>query len=125
MMAKLEDDFAELRKLFAADEGVDEETRADNEQQIQEWEQSVRTHELMAEWQEHPISKSISIRAEETYVECATTLWRNRSLTDAQRAALWAKQDAAQFILTLTEKDPKGVIARIHKQVKSAIDAVS
>ncbi len=52
-------------------------------------------------------------------------LVENRSLTEAERLSVYAKQDAAKWILSLTEKDAPKELERIHSAIKQALDATN
>ena len=113
----------EVRKIFLTD--VDEETRLDNEKTIIEWETGLRENEAIAEWREHDITKKIALQAKQSYKDHAMQLALDRRISQETREALWAKQDACLFILSLTEIDAKGAIERIHNEIKTALNATN
>lgn len=113
----------EVRKLFLSE--VDEETRVENEQKIEEWQTGLRTNEVMAEWRDHDITREIANRTKESYKDISLQLALNRSLTQEQRHTLWGRQDACLFILSLTEVDARGRIKQIHKDIKAALAATN
>lgn len=110
-----------LKEIFLTE--VDEETQKENLAQIQEWETALIEHEAYLDWQEHDITKAITAQARSTYRDAAVVLAQNRQLTDAERAALWAKQDAALWLLSITDKDAKGAIAQIKREIHTALNA--
>jgi hypothetical protein len=116
-MRELED----LRAFFLTD--VDPETRADNEQRIKDWEQSLRVNRAFAEWQALDITQDILRQAKQTYLEASTALATNRALTDDQRARFWASQDASLWIVSLISKDAAAEIATIESEVRHALSA--
>ena len=113
-------DLDKLREIFLAGD-VDEETRADNEERIREWETTLRENNAFLGWQSHDITRQISQQAKQSYKDISLQLATNRALTDQQRYSLWGKQDACLFILSLTEKDTKGPIDQIHREIKMAL----
>jgi len=111
-----------VRQIFLNDDGLDEETKEDNAKKILEWEQGLIANEAFAGWKDHDVTRQIEKQAKDSYKDIAMRLYRDRTLTDTQRVSLWAKQDAIQWILSLTEKDAKGAIEQINKEIKLAID---
>lgn len=59
----MNNDLEKVREIFLSE--VDEETRADKETKIEEWERDLRESEAMAEWREHDITKKIAAQAKE------------------------------------------------------------
>lgn len=112
----------EIRARFLSAD-IDAEDREENEQILKEWEQGLIHNEAYLSWQEHDITREIAKKMKNEYKETALVLAQNRSLTETQRASLWAKQDACQFILSLTEKDSKGQLEQIQNEIKRAINA--
>lgn len=108
-----------VRKIFLTE--VDEETRADNEKLIKEWEQGLIHNEAFKDWQDHDVSREIADQARRSYIDCALSLASNRQLTDEQRKSTWAKQDAALWLLSLIDKDAKGTIKRIEEEIKRVL----
>lgn len=113
----------EVREIFLTE--VDEETRLDNEKKIEEWEIGLRTHEAMADWQDHDITKQIIAKAKEACKDIAFTLANDRRLTEEQRMTLWGRQDACLFLLGLAGEDAKARIAQIQKEIKTALNATN
>jgi hypothetical protein len=111
-----------VREIFLSEE-IDEELRADNEERIKEWEQSLIQSEAFASWQDHDITKNIVSQIKSSYKEIGVQLSTDRKLTETQRQSLWAKQDACTFLLELTEKDAKGTIEKITNEIRQAINA--
>lgn len=111
-----------IRAQFLADD-IDPEDREENEQILKEWERGLIHNEAYLSWQEHDITREIAKKMKSEYKDAAMVLADNRSLTDTQRASLWAKQDACKFILSLTEKDSKGQLEQIQNEIKRAINA--
>lgn len=109
-----------LKEVFLSDE-IDEDTRADNEQRIAEWERGLLTHKAFASWQQHDISQQIAAQAREAYKDFGLQLANNRELSDRQRMALWAKQDAALFLLSLIATDASGIVESIEKDIRTAL----
>lgn len=109
------------RNLFLTD--VDEETRADNLAVLNEWEASIRENESYEQWKHHDITISINKKLRETYIEDAASLAQNRELTEAKRLALYARQDACLYLLSLTSKDAKADIEVIREEIRQKIDA--
>lgn len=114
----------DVKKIFLDDNEVDEETRAANLQKITEWESTIVANENYAGWQDHDISKEISKQAKEAYKDFSMQLANNRNLTQAQRDALFAKQDAIKWLLSIIDKgDPKEVIQQTLKEIRSALSS--
>jgi hypothetical protein len=112
-------DLDRVRDIFLSD--VDEDTRKENEEQIRQWETALIQHQAFAGWQSNDISLQIVKQAKETYKDISLQLASNRTLTDAQRNSLWAKQDACLFLLSLIEKDAKGALEQIHREIRAAL----
>jgi len=110
----------EVRKIFLADE-VDEEERAENEETLSDWERTIVESEMFLDWRSHDVTKQIAQKAKDTYKEMAYLLASDRSLTDEKRRSLWAKQDAALWILSLTEKDAQSTLDQVKKQIEVAL----
>lgn len=109
-----------IREIFLASD-VDEEDKQENARVLAEWDKGLNENRLFLSWQDHDITRQISQRAKESYKEFALILMQNRALTQDQRESLWAKQDACQFILSLTDKDALGEIKQILTAVKTEI----
>ncbi len=112
----------QLKKAFLSDE-LDEETRADNERKIAEWEQGLLDNEAFASWQDSDITKQVVRQLKESYKDFGFLLATNRELTDVQRASLWAKQDAAVWLLSLVDPDAKGIVDAIQSEIRTALAA--
>lgn len=112
----------QAKDIFLSPE-LDEETRSENEAMIREWEQTLIRSEAFDSWRKHDITQQIIIQARESYKDFAVQLSQDRKLTDEQRRSLWAKQDAALWLLSLTDKDAKSVIEQIHKEIRTALQA--
>lgn len=113
----------EIRSVFLA-EGLDEDVRSDNERVLRDWEEGLRHNEAFASWQDSDITKQIVQQAKQTYIECALLLAQNRDLTDRQRDSLYAKQDAALWLLALTNKDAKKMLESIEAEIKAALSQI-
>lgn len=111
-----------IRARFLVDD-LDEEDRADNEALLKEWEEGLVHNEAYLEWQSNDITREISQKMKAEYKEFGLILSTNRTLTEEQRKAIWAKQDACMFILSLTDRDAKGAITQIKNEIKKAISA--
>lgn len=116
-MKELED----AKKLFLSSD-IDEEFLEDNREMIADWESDLIKNENFLNWQQHDVTKEIVQRVKESYRDNAIILIRKRDLTETQRASLWAKQDAAIWILSLTEVDAKGAIEAIQNQIKKSLE---
>lgn len=112
-------DLEKVRQIFLSE--VDDETRADNEQKIIEWETDLRENEAIAQWRDHDITKQLAMKAKDAYKDISMQLATNRSLTEEQRFTFWGRQDACLFILSLTEIDAKGRIEQIQKEIKRSL----
>lgn len=118
MMKELDD----LKKIFLADD-VDDETRADNETKIREWEQELVANENLAGWLDHDVTKDIINNARKSYIDLGVMLATRRDITEATRQSLWARQDAMLWLITLAEKDAKGAIQAINDEIRKALNA--
>jgi hypothetical protein len=112
----------EIESIFLADD-VDEETRTENAEVVREWKRSLRESETYLHWQQSDITKEISHKAKEAYLAAALRLATDRSITPEIRFKLWAEQDAASWILSLTEQDAKGALAALKNTIASKLDA--
>ena len=117
-------DLEKVREIFLAND-VDDETRADNERQIAEWERDLRESEALAEWRESDITKKIAAQARATYRDVSMQLALNRTLTDEQRRVFWAKQDACLFIISITEPNAKDRLQQIHLEIKTVLNGTN
>ena len=113
----------EIRAKFLTDD-LDLETRADNEAKIREWEEALLRNEHLQGWQEHEITRSIMKQAKAAYLDCSVRLATDRTLSEADRASLYAKQDAALWLLSLGSGDPKAARQSIMSELRTALNAV-
>ncbi len=112
-------DLEELKEVFLTE--VDEDTRAENEQQIQEWETALIQNEAFASWRDHDVTREIAQKAKDTYKGACMQLMENRDLTDKQRESLFARQDAALWLISMIEVDAKGKIEQIQSDIRHAL----
>jgi len=117
----MDKELEKARKIFLSDD-LDEETLADNEAKLAEWEEVIRENQSFSAWQDHDISKRIVEKLKESYKEFGLRLATNRGLTEAERQSLWTKQDACLFLIDLIDKDAKGVLQRVDEEIKRAIN---
>lgn len=113
-----------LKAVFLAPT-LDEETRAENEEQLRQWEQQLIESEAFQSWKDHDITKQIVAKAKSSYVECAIMLATRRNLTDDKRQAVYAQQDAIKWLLSLTEVDAKGAMEAVQQKIRAALNATS
>jgi hypothetical protein len=114
-------DLEDAKRIFLNE--VDEETRAENEQLLQSWERDLIKNESYLEWKSHDITQELNKEVRKAYQDHAMTLANNRSLTEAERMRLWAKQDACLFILHLTDQDAKSAVDTILRDIRHALSA--
>ena len=120
----MSDPFEKISAIYLAPD-VDDETRKENEEKIAEWQAGLRRSEAYQSWKESDITKEIIANVRRVYKAAALSLILNRNLTDAQRHALWAEQDAAKFLLTLVNEDANGALSAIHSEIEAAINATN
>lgn len=113
------DEIQKIREIFLAD--VDEETRADNEAKIREWEERIIRNQAYIDWREHDITKEINKAVRNAYREHAIALATNRTISEEQRKALWAKQDACLFILSLTDQNAKTALESVLREIRQVL----
>lgn len=113
----------ELKKVFLADD-VDEETRKDNEEKIAEWQKSLLFNEAFESWKSSDITKHIIAQLKSSYREFALQIIRGRLLTEEQRKALWAKQDAIAWLMTLVDHDAKRELEQVNSEIVKALDVI-
>lgn len=113
-----------VTEIFLADD-VEADDRSENRKQLIEWEQGLEQNRLFLSWQGHDITAQISKKAKDSYKEFGIQLATDRTLTEAQRQSLFAKQDACAFVLSLTEKDALTEIKTILRQIEVAIGKVT
>ena len=111
-----------VKEIFLA-EDVDEETRKENEEQIMAWQQALVLNEAFNSWKNHDITKEILVKAKQSYKDISINLIRNRTLSETQRNAEWAKIDAISWLLSIIDQDAKGQLEQIQKEIHSAINA--
>jgi len=111
------------KEIFLSD--VDEETRDENIELLNEWEVNIAKNQAYLEWKDSDITIEINKIVREAYKEHALLLATNRSLTEEQRQALYAKQDACLFILSLTNRNAKTELDSIIKEIQHAINATN
>lgn len=118
-------DDTELQKLkeIYTSADLDSEDYEDNLKLITSWENSLRESDDFINWQKSDVTKSIARQAKDSYKDNAMRLIRDRELTDAQRQSIWAKQDAAMWILSVVERDVKGVLTQIRAEIRRALSA--
>lgn len=115
-------DLEQLREKFLTD--VDDETRADNEQKIKEYEKLILENESLLSWQEHEITRNLAQMAKDSYKHASLILAQRRDLTELERNKYWVMQDAALLILSLTEKDARGAIRQVQVEIKNALSVI-
>lgn len=116
-------DIERAREIFLTD--VDADTYTENLERITEWERMIRTNEAYLMWRDHPVTKDIAQKARDTYKDIAITLAENRALTEEQRKTLYAKQDACMFMLSLTDRDARGTLENVLRDVRHAINVTT
>jgi len=117
----IEDKIEEARQIFLTD--ADEETLKDNLDKIREWEQTLRTNTAFAQWQESDISKILVKEFRSTYKDASLRLAETRTLTEAERASLWATKDASLMVISIMSRDAKSEIEIVHKEVERALSS--
>jgi len=111
-----------LKEIFLSNE-LDEDILKENQEQINEWEQSILFNEALVSWKEHDVTVSVIKQARSSYRELAQMLATSRSLTDEQRKSIWARQDAMLWFINMAAKDPVKEIESIRQEVLRALDA--
>ena len=111
----------QVREIFLSD--VDEETKAENLQQIREWEHSINENSAFLTWKEQELTQEVFSKAKETYVDIGITLANNRELSEQERLTLYSKQDACTWLLSLIAKDARAELETVNKQIRHAINA--
>lgn len=112
-----------IRAIFLS-EDIDEETRADNEEKIREWESGLIKNENFLSWQQHDITKEILRQVKQSYKEMAIQLANDRRISNETRQTLWSKQDACLFIINLADKDAKTALEGLEKEISAALGAI-
>jgi len=110
-----------LREILLTE--VDEETRQENEEQIRRWEEELQQHEGLASWQSHDVSKLIADKARKAYLDASMILATRRDHPEDFRVQMWAKQDAAMWLLSILTGDAKGQIERLQRDIRNALNA--
>lgn len=111
------------REIFLTD--VDDETRTENLEKIREWEQSLRDNEAMADWKEHPITKSIIEQARKAHIDACLSLTDRMRDSIELRARYFALKDATLWLISLAASDPKAEIERLNNEIRQAINATN
>lgn len=111
----------DLKKIFLTD--VDEETQADNEAKIREWETALIHNENFASWREHDVTKDILQQARKSFIDISMQL----IVADnpALRATLHGRRDAALWLISIINVDAKGAIDQIHQEIRAALSATN
>jgi hypothetical protein len=122
-MSTQPNDIEKLKEIFLTD--VDEETKADNLAQIQEWERALVEAEDYEGWREHDVTRRVAAEAKKAYIDLSMELATRRDLTEQQRMSLYARQDAMRWLLSHTEKDGAATIKAIQADIRRALMAVS
>lgn len=117
----IQDKIEQAKQLFLTD--VDEEIQKDNLAVLRDWEQSIRTNEAFANWQESDISKQLIKQFKTVYKNASLQLAESRNLTIEQRHTLWATKDACLIVLDLMAKDSKAEIESVHKAIDHALSS--
>lgn len=118
-MSQLDD----LRKIFVAE--VDDELRAENEEQIREWEEALIHNEGLLSWTEHEITQTIMKQARLSLIDVSIGLATNRHMSEGQRAIEYGKQDAMRWLLSFASSDPRAELERIKTEIRTALNATN
>jgi len=108
---------ADLRKAIVRPNQEDIE-------QLKAWELSIKKHQMLKKWLEHPISILLHDEILRKATEMSVRLSTDRSLNEADRAALFETKDFATFLLTIfkTGKDDQ-VIEQIEKELDASLQS--
>lgn len=117
----IEDKIEQARQIFLTD--TDEETLKDNLDKIREWEQSLRKNVAFTQWQSNDISKLLVLEFKLAYKNASLRLAESRTLSEAERASLWAIKDACLMVLSLLAQDAKGEVESIQKEIDHALSS--
>lgn len=117
----IQEKIEEARQIFLTD--VDEEIKKDNLEKIKEWEQSLRTNNAFAQWQDSDISKMLIKEFKTTYKNASLELAQTRDLSESKRMSLWATKDACLMVLSLLAKDAKNEIESVEKEIDYALNS--
>lgn len=110
-----------VRKIFLTD--VDEETAKENLEKINDWERGISENRAFLQWQELEITQRIYTKAKETYIEIGVKLSNDRRISNDERTSLWARQDAAHWIMNLISKDSRAELEAIDREIRNVINA--
>lgn len=116
----MDDELEKLRKIYLAPD-LDEDERADNEKTLREWSKALRENKALATWQAHDVTRRIIKQTRQAYKDLAVQLATNRKLTQDERAAIWAKQDAMTWLLSILDTNAAESLAELEKEVKQAV----
>ncbi len=116
-------DLEKVKEIFLSPE-LDTESFAENYEKVNEWENGLRQNKDFLNWQQSDVTKNIALKAKESYKDNAMILMLDRTLLDAQRKSLWAKQDAIVWLLSMIDEDVKSKISQIHREIQTALKAV-
>ena len=119
----MSDELDKLSEIFLGD-GIDEEDRKDNLEQIKNWRIELATAKAFSAWRDDDITRSIIRQIRASYKEISFILATNRNITEAQRMSNWAKQDALLMLLTICDKDARATIDQIESEIRTALNAV-
>ena len=117
------DNIEKLREIFLA-EDVDSEDYEDNLRDLNELESRYRENENLLEWQQHALTQAVVKQAKEGRLEIALRLANDRELSNEQRASLFAKQDAMDWILNLASADPQKELENLDKEIENGLNRV-
>jgi hypothetical protein len=124
MAKKKPSEIEEVKKIFLSDD-LDEETRAENLAQINDWETSLINSKNYVAWQQHDITQEIVKKLKDAYKENGLMLAINRNLTEPQRQSLFSKQDAILWLLSLIVNDAQEMLQQTNREIKQALNATS
>lgn len=109
----------EAKEVFVI--GEDEETKAENLEEINKWQQEFVELENFTSWQEHDVSKKLIEKIHHEFVEVSFKLAIDQSIDDSERKELFAKQKAMLFVLSLISQDTKENIKALYKEIRFKI----
>ncbi len=115
-------DLDKIREIFLSEE-LDEETIADNAAALKEWESTIAESEAFLAWQAHDITKLIVAQAKASYKEFGVRLATERTMDEKTRMSLWARQDACTLLVEMADRDARGALEQVEREIKSAINA--
>lgn len=111
----------QAREIFLT--GHDEETLAQNREDIAAWEDQIARNEALADWQDHDISRLLLAQFRDTYKDIALTLAEARDLTEQQRLTFYAQQDACLLMLSMFGGDARKELDEIRADIRKKINA--